>query len=77
MIVARLVTLVFILVWLADVVFCLIGLIRWALLGPNIYQMAPKLPKLFNFSRPRSVADVFSELMNGVHIRAIIEAIRG
>lgn len=28
--------------WLADVVFCLIGLIRWRFWGPNTYQMAPK-----------------------------------
>ena len=64
MIVVRLVAFLFIRVWLKDVVFCLIGLIRWALLGPNIYQMAPKMPNFLIISRPRSVSDVFSELLN-------------
>lgn len=31
----------------------------------------------FNFSRPRAVAEVVSELMNVAHISATIEAIRG
>ena len=77
MIIARLVTLLFIRVSAYRRRLLPNWSYQMALLGPNIYQMAPKMLHFSNISRPRSVSDAFSELVNMSTIRARDEATRG